>query len=45
MLAAKWGRKVGGMFKERGEYLMSIKYITDLMLSTFISITFARNPL
>lgn len=40
MLAEKWERKVGGKFEERGEHfndqnLMSIKYIGDLMLSTF----------
>ena len=35
MLAEKWERKVGGMFEERGEHVMSIKYIAGLMLSTF----------
>lgn len=34
MLVEK-GKEVGGIFEEGGKYLMSIKYILNLMLSIF----------
>lgn len=44
MLAEKWERKVEEMFEERGEHVMSIKYIADLMLSTFHINCFFQKP-